>query len=68
MTGASCGREGVMTPKDRHEQARRLSESYRKASRKEKATMLDAFCIATGLNRKYAIGLLRYGYRMRASV
>lgn len=48
-----------MTPKDRHEQARRLSESYRKASRKEKTTMLDAFCIATGLNRKYAMGLLR---------
>lgn len=48
-----------MTPKDRHEQARRLSESYRKGSRKQKATMLDAFCLATGLNRKYAIGLLR---------
>lgn len=48
-----------MTPKDRHEQARRLSELYRKGSRKQKATMLDAFCQATGLNRKYAIGLLR---------
>jgi hypothetical protein len=48
-----------MTAKDRHEQARRLSQSYRKASRKEKATILDAFCLSTGLNRKYAIGLLR---------
>jgi hypothetical protein len=48
-----------MTPKDRHEQARRLSEKYRKASRKEKATMLDGFCLTTRLNRKYAIGLLR---------
>jgi hypothetical protein len=48
-----------MTPKDRQEQARRMSARYRKASRREKATMLDAFCLATGLNRKYAIGLLR---------
>lgn len=36
-----------------------MSARYRKASRREKATMLDAFCLATGLNRKYAIGLLR---------
>jgi hypothetical protein len=48
-----------MTPKDRHEQARRLSESYRKGSRRQKAAMLEAFCLATGLNRKYAISLLR---------
>ena len=48
-----------MGPKDRHEQARRLSEKYRKASRKERSMILDAFCTATGLNRKYAIGLLR---------
>lgn len=48
-----------MTPKDRHEQARRLSERYRRASRKERTTILDTFCMATGLNRKYAIGLLR---------
>lgn len=48
-----------MTAKDRHEQARRLSEKYRKASRKERSTILDAFCTGTGLNRKYAIGLLR---------
>lgn len=48
-----------MTPQDRHEQARRLSETYRKASRREKSTILGAFCTSTGLNRKYAIGLLR---------
>jgi hypothetical protein len=48
-----------MTPQDRHEQARRLSESYLKAGRKEKSTILGAFCLATRLNRKYAIGLLR---------
>jgi len=48
-----------MRPEDRHEQARRLSESYRKATRKEKSTILEAFCTSTGLNRKYAISLLR---------
>ena len=48
-----------MTPKDRHEQARRLSGRYRRASRKERTTILDTFCATTGLNRKYAIGLLR---------
>lgn len=48
-----------MTPEDRHEQARRLSESYRKAPRTGKSAMLDSFCQATKLNRKYAIGLLR---------
>ncbi len=48
-----------MTPRDRHEQARRLSEAYRKASRKEGSAMLSAFCLATGLNRTYAVGLLR---------
>jgi hypothetical protein len=48
-----------MTAKDRHEQARRLSARYRGASRKERRTILDTFCATTGLNRKYAIGLLR---------
>jgi hypothetical protein len=51
--------EAVMCPRGRHEQARRLAESYRKASRREKSTILTAFCLTTGLNRKYAIGLLR---------
>ncbi len=48
-----------MTPRDRHEQAQRLSERYWEVSRREKATILDAFCLAIGLNRKYTIGLLR---------
>jgi hypothetical protein len=48
-----------MSPQDRHEQARRLSERYRRAGRREKTTILDTFCTGTGLNRKYAIGLLR---------
>lgn len=48
-----------MTPEDRHEQARRLAERYRRGSRRERTTMLDAFCATTGLNRKYVIGLLR---------
>ncbi len=58
-----------MTPKDRHEQARRLSPRYRGASRRERTTILDTFCATTGLNRKYAIGLLREppGNEQRAS-
>jgi len=48
-----------MSPEDRHQQARRLSEAYWKAGRKEKTVILNAFCLATGLNRKYAISLLR---------
>jgi len=60
LTGASSSREGVgMTPEDRHEQARRLAEQYRRGSRRDRTTMLDTFCATTGLNRKYAIGLLR---------
>ena len=47
-----------MTPEDRHEQARRLAERYRRASRKERTTILDALCATAGLNRKYVIGLL----------
>jgi len=57
-----------MTPGDRHEQARRLSEVYWRASRKEKSSILNAFCLATGLNRKYAIGLLREPPESRARV
>jgi hypothetical protein len=48
-----------MNAADRHEQARRLSESYWKASRRDKTLILNAYCLATGLSRKYAISLLR---------
>jgi AcrR family transcriptional regulator len=59
LTETHRGWEPSMTAAERHEQARRLSDSYRKASRKEKSLILSAFCESTGLNRKYAIGLLR---------
>ena len=59
LTEGIWGGEVVMTPQDRHEQARLLSESYRKASRKDKSTILTAFCLTTRLNREYAIGVLR---------
>jgi hypothetical protein len=48
-----------MNAADRHEQARRLSESYWKASRRDKTLILNSYCLATSLSRKYAIGLLR---------
>jgi len=68
LTERLRGVEVAMTPRDRHEQARRVSEAYRKASRGEKSAMLNAFCLATGLNRKYAIGLLREPPEGRPSV
>ena len=68
LTEGLCGVEVEMTPRDRHEQARRLSEVYRRAARKEKSTLLNAFCLATRLNRKYAIGLLREPPEARARV
>ncbi len=42
-----------MNAADRHEQARRLSESYWKASRRDKTLILNSYCLATSLSRKY---------------
>jgi len=55
-----------MNAADRHEQPRRLSESYWKAPKRERTLVLNAYCVATGLSRKHAIGLLR-NPRERAS-
>jgi len=43
----------------RRELASSQSQSYRKASRKDKSRMLDSFVEATGMNRKYAMQALR---------
>jgi len=44
---------------DRYELARDLRKRYAAASRAERRTILDAFCVATGYNRKYAGAVLR---------
>ena len=44
---------------DRYELAAELAERYWRGSRAERGTILDAFCLATGYNRKYAVSMLR---------
>jgi hypothetical protein len=39
---------------DRYELARDLRKRYAAASGAERRAILDAFCVATGYNRKYA--------------
>lgn len=50
-----------MTRKSKHELARALGPSYRRASKAEKGRILDQFVLATGYNRKYAGRLLKHG-------
>ena len=44
---------------DRYELAAELADRYRSGSRRDRTAMLDAFCLATGYHRKYAIAVLR---------
>ena len=44
---------------DRYELAAELADRYRSGSRRDRTAMLDAFCLATGYHRKYAITVLR---------
>ena len=59
LTEQSRNVETEMTSQDRHEQARRLSESCRKGVAPGGVDDFGRVCLVTGLNRKYAIGLLR---------
>jgi hypothetical protein len=51
---------------DRYQLAAELAGRYWKGSRQERGAMLDAFCLATGYHRKYAIAVL--GGRRRVAV
>jgi hypothetical protein len=44
---------------ERYQLAAELRERYWAAGRRERGQLLDAFCLATGYNRKYATSLLR---------
>lgn len=44
---------------DRYELAMELMGRYNRAGRVERGEILDAFCLATGYHRKYAIAMLR---------
>lgn len=48
-----------MRVSERYELATELRERYWAASRAQKKELLDAFCLATGYNRKYAIVVLK---------
>ena len=43
---------------ERYELAEELGPKCRRASRPERGTLLDSFCLATGYGRKYAIKVL----------
>ncbi len=48
-----------MRIEDRCQLVEELRERYAASKRKERSTLLDAFCLATGYHRKYALALLR---------
>lgn len=50
---------GETRVKDRYELAAELAPRYWKGSRRERGAILDAFCLATGYHRKYAMAGLR---------
>ena len=52
-------RPGARRVGDRYELAAELAARYRSGSRRDRTAMLDAFCLATGYHRKYAIAVLR---------
>jgi hypothetical protein len=55
----------MMTKRSRRELLETLQPRYLRAKRAEKRRMLDEFTAATGFHRKYAVRLLRHGYRHR---
>jgi len=55
-----------MRVKERYELAAELRERYAAATKSERGALLDAFCLATGYERKYATKVLR-GRRRRKS-
>jgi len=48
-----------MSPRSKREYLEVIFLRYKKASRKEKTTILDQFCAVCGYHRKHAIRLLR---------
>ncbi len=52
-----------MRTQERYELAAELRERYSRAVKAERGTLLDAFCSATGYERKHAIKMLRGGRR-----
>jgi len=55
-----------MRIEDRYQLVEELSERYAAGKRLERSAILNAFCLATGYHRKYALALLRGQQRRRA--
>src|SRR5208283_172219 len=55
----------MMTQRSKRELLESLQPRYWKAKKVEKQKMLDEFTAASGFHRKYALRLLKHGYRRR---
>jgi hypothetical protein len=53
----------MMSQRSKRELWETIQPRYLKASKVEKHIILDEFIAATGFHRKYAIRILRHGYR-----
>jgi hypothetical protein len=60
VTEKTCiERDCIMSSKSKREYLEAIYQRYKKASRKQKAVILDEFCVTCGYHRKHAIRLLR---------
>jgi hypothetical protein len=57
--------EHMMSQRSRHELHDQVQSRYLKASKAEKRRILDEFTANTGYHRKYAIRVLKHGYKRR---
>lgn len=55
----------MMSQRSKRELFAEIQPRYLKASKTEKQTILDEFTASTGYHRKYAIRLLKHGYKRR---
>jgi hypothetical protein len=57
--------EHMMSQRSKHELHDQVQSRYLKASKAEKQKILDEFTVNTGYHRKYAIRVLKHGYKRR---
>lgn len=57
-----------MRIRERYELAAEMHDRYREATRRERGELLDAFCLATGYERKHAIHMLGGRRRRKSAV